>query len=88
MDIVFINNLIIIIKKIDKIRFISHLIEKTICWNFFKDNIYIYTITKNNININTVTDIKKSFEEHLLHQKGNLIIKYNDNTPKDKYEFN
>ena len=69
MDNVFINSIILLKSKLNKIRFILNLEEKTICWNFFKDNIYIYIITKSNISINKVIDIKKSFEEHLLHQK-------------------
>jgi len=86
MDIKFINNLILIIPKLNKIRFNSD--EKTICWNFFKDTIYIYITTKNNVSINTVKDIQNSFEEHLLNQKGQLIIKYIDNTLNEKYTFN
>lgn len=86
MDINFINNIILLIPKLNKINFI--LDEKTICWNFFKDNIYIYITTKSNVSINTVKDINKSLEEHLLNQKGNLIIKYTDNTPKDNFTFN
>ena len=85
MDINFINNIILQIPKLDKIKFILE--EKTICWNFFKDNIYIYITTKTNISINKVKDIKKSFEEHLLNQKGDLIIKYIDNTPKKNFTF-
>ena len=85
MDINFINNIILQIPKLDKINFILE--EKTICWNFFKDNIYIYITTKTNISINKVEDIKKSFEEHLLNKKGHLTIKYIDNTPKENFTF-
>lgn len=69
---------------INKIKFFS--LEKNICWNFFKDNIYIYITTKDNISINKVNDIKKSLEEHLLNKKGNLIIKYMNST-KEEYKI-
>ena len=84
------HDLLFIVPRIIKIKFINHTQHKTIIWRFLKQNMYIYITTENTASVEKIDDIptlEKLLCQHLLQEKGTLRVKYNNYMKVDEYTF-
>lgn len=90
MDINMIQDLLYMVPRLTKIKFVSQKESKMVCWRFCRGHMYIYNTTATSASvdqIHTMEKLKDSFQTYLLDQKGFLKVKYIDDTPPDEYNL-